>query len=175
MVIFALNCPDLTKCAIFTLDRYSSIETAHLCKIVEQSDNYSWRYCVSKNWGIHKVLSRMQFGCLSSHWQFLVCTFWKCRHECSWSSAWKMLNFNGNVPFSTSNFNGYLPSYKVVLQCIGNWQCYATLKSSRTDTQTNSLNTIVLQPLRGSTNKKQIISKGPILSLKSLANKFNQV
>ena len=33
---------------------YSSIETASLCKILEQSDHYSWRYCISKNWGIQK-------------------------------------------------------------------------------------------------------------------------
>ena len=50
---------------------------------------------------------------------------------------------------------GYLPSYKIALHCIGKLQCYATLKSSRTDTQTdrhtNSINTIVSQPLRGST------------------------
>ena len=32
-------CPDLSKYAIFTLDRYSSIETAHLCKILEKSDD----------------------------------------------------------------------------------------------------------------------------------------
>ena len=31
LVIFALNCPDVTICAIFTLDRYSSIETPPLC------------------------------------------------------------------------------------------------------------------------------------------------
>ena len=50
--IFALNCPDVTICAIFTLYIHSSIETAPLCKILEQSDHYSWRYCISKIWGI---------------------------------------------------------------------------------------------------------------------------
>ena len=29
-----------------------------------------------KNWGIQKVLSRMQLVCLSSHWQCLVCICW---------------------------------------------------------------------------------------------------
>ena len=29
-----------------------SIETALLCKILEQSDHYSQRYCISKIWGI---------------------------------------------------------------------------------------------------------------------------
>ena len=28
------------------------IETAPLCKILEQSDQYSWRYCILKIWGI---------------------------------------------------------------------------------------------------------------------------
>ena len=37
LVIFALSCPDLTICAIFTLYMYSSIETAPLCQILEQS------------------------------------------------------------------------------------------------------------------------------------------
>ena len=31
---------------------YSSIETATLCKILEQLDHYSGRYCISKIWGI---------------------------------------------------------------------------------------------------------------------------
>ena len=27
----------------------------HLCaKFLDQSDHYSWRYCISKNWGIQK-------------------------------------------------------------------------------------------------------------------------
>ena len=52
--ISALNCPDFTICAIFTLYMYSSIQTASLCKILEQSNHYSWRYCISKNWGIQK-------------------------------------------------------------------------------------------------------------------------
>ena len=39
-VIFALNCHYLTIYAILTLQQYS-IETAPLCKILEQSDNYS--------------------------------------------------------------------------------------------------------------------------------------
>ena len=50
--IFALNCPDFTICAIFTLYMHSSIETALLCKILEQSDHYSWKYSISKIWGI---------------------------------------------------------------------------------------------------------------------------
>ena len=59
--IVVFNCPDLTICDIFILQRYSSIETEPLCKILEQSDNnYSWRYCISKNW-----------------------EYRKCRHECS--------------------------------------------------------------------------------------------
>ena len=41
--------PDLTICALFTLYMYSSIETAPLCKILAQSDHYSFRYCISKN------------------------------------------------------------------------------------------------------------------------------
>ena len=52
MGIFALNSPDFTICAIFTLYMHSSIETAPPCKILEQSDHYSWRYCISKIWGV---------------------------------------------------------------------------------------------------------------------------
>ena len=37
----------------------------------------------------------------------------------------------------TMYLSGYLSSYKVVLQCIGNWQCYDTLKSSQTDRHTD--------------------------------------
>ena len=61
-------------------DRHSSIETAPLCTMLEQSDNYSWRYCISKNWGIKKVLPWMQFICLSSQWQLFVYTFWCYTH-----------------------------------------------------------------------------------------------
>ena len=54
--------------SIPTPDIYSSIVTAPMGNILEQSDNYSWRYWISKNWGIQKVLSPIQFMCLSSHW-----------------------------------------------------------------------------------------------------------
>ena len=85
-------------------------------------DNYVWRYCTSKNLMMQKVLTRMQFGCLSSHWQFLgiQSVFWLKRvvWECQISIA--------------TYLRGYLPSYQVVLQCIWNW--HATLKSLRTDT-----------------------------------------
>ena len=145
---------DLTKCALFTPYRSSSIETAHLCQILEQSDNYSWRYCISKNWGIQKVLSRMQCGCLSSHWQFVACTFriWcfipvmvsnlkeigqlfmKILHfedladtESVVTNSGVLVLWECQVSIATY-LRGYLPSYKVVLQCNGNWQCYATLK-----------------------------------------------
>ena len=57
-------------------DIYSSMVTAPLCKIWEQSNNFSWRYCISKHWGIQKVLSRMQLMWLSSHCQFVLCIFW---------------------------------------------------------------------------------------------------
>ena len=63
---FFLKCTDVTICAIFTLYRYSSMETAPMY-------NYSWRYCISKNLGIQKVWLRLQFGCLCSQWQLIVC------------------------------------------------------------------------------------------------------
>ena len=50
--IFALNYPDFTIRAICTLYMHSSIEAAPLCNILEQSDHYSWRYWISKIWGI---------------------------------------------------------------------------------------------------------------------------
>ena len=48
--------------------------------------------------------------------------------ECQISIATYIRGWGGGV---------YLPSYKVVLQCIGNWQCSATLKSSRTHARTH--------------------------------------
>ena len=145
MVIFALNCP----------------ETASLWQMWEQSDNYSWIYCISKNWGIQKVSSRMQFGCLSSHWQLSVCTSWSFT-PVSYFKAIRQLVLEillfkdlrntesvvtnavvlvlGGCKLSMATYlRGYLPSYKVVLQCMWNWPCYATLKSSQTDTQTPSI------------------------------------
>ena len=50
-----------------------------------------------------------------------------CRNEYSYSSARRVSNFHGKVPQGVTT---------VVLQCIGNRQCYATLKSLRTDIQT---------------------------------------
>ena len=42
---------------------HSSIETAPPCKILEQSDHYSWRYCISKIWGIQdSVISECSLG-----------------------------------------------------------------------------------------------------------------
>ena len=60
--IFSLNCPDVTICAIFTLYIYSAIATAPLCTILEQSDHYSWIYCMSKNWGIQKCHHECNVG-----------------------------------------------------------------------------------------------------------------
>ena len=42
----------IPSASLVTLYMHSSIETAPLCKIVEQSDHYSWRYCILKIWGI---------------------------------------------------------------------------------------------------------------------------
>ena len=39
-----------------------STETAPLCKILEQSDHYSWRYCISKIWGDTSVISECSLG-----------------------------------------------------------------------------------------------------------------
>ena len=178
MVILALNCPDLTICPIFTTpDRYFSVETAPLCKMLEQLDNYSWRYCISKNRGIQKMLWWMHFGWLSSHWKCCVCTFWYLTPVSNFKAIRQLvteilhltdLGYTESVIMNAvvlvlgefkiqwqRTSGGYLPSNKVSLQCIGNWQCYAILQLSRTDRhrQTNSLNAIVLQPIRGSTNK----------------------
>ena len=60
-VIFALKCSDLTKCDISTVAKVYSIETALLC------NQLFMEILRFNNWGIKKVLSRMQFGCLSSH------------------------------------------------------------------------------------------------------------
>ena len=60
--IFAINCPDFTMCAIFTLYVYSTIEIAPLCNILEQLDHYSWRYCISNNWGIQRCHHECSLG-----------------------------------------------------------------------------------------------------------------
>ena len=44
-----------------------------MCKLLEQSNNYSWRYCISKNWGMQKVLSRMQFWEQSDQYFWMHC------------------------------------------------------------------------------------------------------
>ena len=50
-------------------------ETAPLWHILEQSDNNSWTYCTFQRiGGIQKVLSRIQFMCLSSLWHLLYVT-----------------------------------------------------------------------------------------------------
>ena len=56
-------CPQLRwfyhiMCHIHPTYMHSSIETAPLCKILEQSDHYSWRYYI----GGYKCHQRMQFG-----------------------------------------------------------------------------------------------------------------
>ena len=64
LAIFRLNYPYFgifALIAIVNLYMYSSIKTAPLCKILEQSDHYSWRYCISKTWG-YKCHQRNQFG-----------------------------------------------------------------------------------------------------------------
>ena len=61
--IFALNSPDFTTCAIFTLYMHSSIETAPPCKILEQSYQYSRRYSIYiKDLGDTSVISECSLG-----------------------------------------------------------------------------------------------------------------
>ena len=142
--------------------------------------NYSLTNCISKNWGIQKVLSQMQFMCLSSHWQFCVCTFrclplyqivkqsdnWLWRYCISkiWGgggTASVVTNAVALGPRRVAKFK-YQRTNVPLGDINPTIKWYATLKSSRTDThthtdiqtetQTNSLNTIVSQPLCGSTN-----------------------
>ena len=61
-----------------------------LYQILKQSDNWLWRYCISKIWGYRK-----------------------CRHECSWSSARGVSNFNMKAPQGRGG--GGLSAYTVVL------------------------------------------------------------
>ena len=71
--IFALNSPDFTICAtIFTLYMHSSIETAPPCKMLEQSDHYSWRYCISKIWGIQVSSANAVWVLIQSLTNFFV-------------------------------------------------------------------------------------------------------
>ena len=55
---------------------YSSIETAPPCKLLEQSDHYSWRYYISKNWGIQKCRHECSLGINLIIDNFFVCIFW---------------------------------------------------------------------------------------------------
>ena len=64
LVIFALNWPDLTKCAIFTLDVYSYIETA-----------YSVQNCRAIGQLFIDILRFKELGDTESDRQFCVCTF----------------------------------------------------------------------------------------------------
>ena len=52
-----LICPYFTIYATFTLYMDSSIDSASLFNIFEQSDHYAWRYCISKIWRIQRCLS----------------------------------------------------------------------------------------------------------------------
>ena len=54
---------------------YVPSDALPLYQILKQSDNWLWRYCISKIWG-----------------------YSKCRHECSCSSARRVSNFNTNLP-----------------------------------------------------------------------------
>ena len=68
----------LGVCLVIDNCVYVSSHALDLCQIVKQSDNWLWRYCISKIWGI------------------------QCRHEFSCSSARKVSNFNNNVPLGIS-------------------------------------------------------------------------
>ena len=93
----------------------------------------------------------MQFGWLSSHWQLHVCvyTFWCFTTVSNFKAIGQLvmeilhLKYLGDTESVVTNavalvlggcqipMATYLRGYhKVVLQRIGNWQCYATLKSS---------------------------------------------
>ena len=56
-------------CAILTLDRYSSIETAPMCKILSNR-TITHGYIAFQRIGGSIITKSMEFGCLSSHWQF---------------------------------------------------------------------------------------------------------
>ena len=45
---------------------YVPSDALPLFQILKQSDNWSWRYCISKIWGIQKVSSRMQLVLIQS-------------------------------------------------------------------------------------------------------------
>ena len=146
------------KCAILWMG-ILCIETTHLCKILEQSDNYSWRYCVSRIEGYRKCCHECSLGDYLVIDNF-VCTFWcftpvssfkaigqlgmgilhfedfgdtECRHECSCSSA-RSVKFNGNVPRITSNTNKnvQVESYPI-MSCWSNCQQLFTPPTSGKD------------------------------------------
>ena len=68
LVIFALNCPDFTICAMFT--KHTVVCILLLRKLFMEILHF-------KEFGMQKVLTRMQFVCLFSHWQLLGYT--ECR------------------------------------------------------------------------------------------------
>ena len=139
--------------------RYSSIDTALLCKILEKSDNYSWRYCIQRigeyrncrhkcSLGVYLVIDNLLYMYVPSDalplYQILKQSVMEILHLKDLRDAYSVvMNAVVLVPGGCQipmamYLRGYLPICKVVLQCVGNWQCYATLKSSRTDRQTDT-------------------------------------
>ena len=74
----------------------------------------------------------------------------KCRHECSYFSARRVSNFNTNAPLGDI----YLP-IKLYYDVLELTMLYHFKVIADGQTHTHGLNTIVSQPLRGSTNNPE--------------------
>ena len=99
--VFALNCPDFTICAIFTLYMHSSIETAPLCKTLEQLDHYSWRYCISKIWGIQDSSPLYKIWKQSDHYLWRYCIWRFGGYECRLAANTVVLVLGGQISIAT--------------------------------------------------------------------------
>ena len=116
---------------------YSSIETASLCTILEQSDNYSWIYLIafqsiggyrkcchecslglclvidnflhvpSDALPLYQILKQSEHICYGDIAFQRFGGYRKCRQEYSCSSARRVSNFNDNVPHGGINLKLY--------------------------------------------------------------------
>ena len=178
MVIFALNYPDLTICVLCIADISSSIETTPLCKIK------------SNRTIIHGDIAFKRIG-----------GYRKCCHECSLCVDLVMDNFlhapSDALPLyqilkqSDDWLWRYcilchisIPPYlwgitTILLSCIAMYWKLTMLFHFKViadgNRPTNSLITIVLQPLRGSTNYSfcRFWKANSILNYPNMLNKNN--
>ena len=131
-------------CHIHPIYMYSSIETAApLCKILEQSDHFSWRYCISKNWGIQKCRHERSLGVnlvsffvvsdtspLYKIWKQSYHYLWRCCILKIWGIQSVVNECSLGVDLVIDNFccvaSGTSPLYNIWKQWIGGYKSVVT-------------------------------------------------